>query len=457
MKWELSDRLRRWLLVPPLLAGVAAVGVLVFFRATPQRADESEARRTMRVLEVAAVDVTPRAFGHGTAQPGQVWRAVAEVRGRVIEVHPQLRPGAMIAEGELLLRIDPAEYELAVARLEAEIAQAAAQLDELAVAEANERASLEIEQASLALAERELARLHGLHQRNVITITEVEQQSRSVLAQRQSVQKLGNSLRMIPQQKKTLEATLAAKRAGLAQAELDLGKTVIDAPFALRLAEVNIEPGQFLAAGQALFEAHGTARTEIEAQIPLDQLRNLIDPEHGVPLPLVMDEATIGRLFNFAVIVRFRSGDFQAEWQGRVARLREQFDPRTRTIGLVVVVDRPYEKAVPGKRPPLVQGMFCEVELRGAVRRGQIVVPRAALHDGHVFVLDGDSRLRRRPVDVAFVQGDFAGLQGGLEEGERLVVSDPAPAIDGLLVDPVADERLGERLAAAAAGEARRP
>jgi len=66
------------------------------------------------------------------------------------------------------------------------------------------------------------------------------------------------------------------KNAGLAQAKLDLAKTVVKAPFDCRLGEVEIEPGQYLAAGQSLFESHGTALTEVEIQIPLDQLRTLL-------------------------------------------------------------------------------------------------------------------------------------------------------------------------------------
>ena len=158
-------------------------------------------------------------------------------------------------------------------------------------------------------------------------------------------------------------------------------------------------------------------------------------------------------LFNFHVIVRYRSGDFKAEWEGRVVRMREQLDPRTRTVGLVIAVDKPYEQAIPGKRPPLVQGMYCEAELRGEVRKAQIVIPRSALHNGHVYVVGTDTRLGRRKVEVAFAQSSFLCLKDGLQEGETLVVSDPTPAIEGLLVEPVVDERLQQRLISQATAE----
>ena len=455
MKWKLPVLDRRWLFLPPTLLGFAAAGFLVSRREPPRRELVGELSRPVRVIRVEAVELIPRVLGYGTAAPGQVWQAVAEVRGRVVEVHPQLRAGAMIRQGELLLRIDSAEYELARAQFEADIARVEAQQEELALRELNDRASLEIENAALAVAEAELQRIESLVGRSAASSTELDQQKRTVLAQRQHVQQLENSLRLAPQQRKAAAAELAVKRAGRDQAQLEIAKTVIQAPFACRLGDVGIEPGQFLAAGQLLFEAHGTAFSEVETQIPLDQLRTLIDPEHDIQSPVLMDQQTVARLFNFRAIVRYRSGDFQAEWEGRVARMREQFDLRTRTTGLVVAVDKPYDQAVPGQRPPLVQGMYCEVELHGGERKNQIVIPRSALHDGHVYIVDGQQRLRRRAVTVAFAQSGFLCLREGLAEGENVVVSDPVPAIEGMLTEPLLDRELWQRLAAQAGGEGR--
>ena len=327
MKWKLSSTTRKWLIVAPVLLGFAVLALLVFSRAVPDRKPEEEEVRTVRVIRAGAVDVIPRTLGYGTAQPGQVWRAVSEVRGRVSEVHPQLESGAMVKGEKVLFRIDPAEYELAIAQYDADIAQATAQLEELALKEANDRASLEIEDASLVLAERELQRSEKLLPQKATSASEVDQQKRNVLTQRQNVQRLRNSLRLVPEQRKSLEATLAVKKAGLGQAKLDLAKTVVKAPFDCRLGKVEIEPGQYLAAGQSLFEAHGTSLTEVEIQVPLDQLRTLIRPEREFQPPVNMDAKTVQELFDFHVIVRYRSGDFKAEWEGRVVRMREQLDP----------------------------------------------------------------------------------------------------------------------------------
>jgi multidrug efflux pump subunit AcrA (membrane-fusion protein) len=154
--------------------------------------------------------------------------------------------------------------------------------------------------------------------------------------------------------------------------------------------------------------------------------------------------------------VRLRLGELTAEWQGRFTRLREQLDPRTRTLGVVVAVDDPYQNMIPGQRPPLFDGMFCEVELRGRAE-SRIVVPRVALHNQHVYLVDESNRLVRREVKIAFPQSTFVAIEEGLTEGETLVVSDPTPAVEGMLVEPVLDELLQASLAADAAGEGTLP
>ena len=107
------------------------------------------------------------------------------------------------------------------------------------------------------------------------------------------------------------------------------------------------------------------------------------------------------------VTVRLQSGNASAEWEARLERLREELDTQTRTLGIVVVVDKPYEKMIPGRRPPLVRGCTAKSSYAEKVRKGRVVIPRSTLHEGHVFVLDLNNRLRRREVDVDFTQDDF--------------------------------------------------
>ena len=229
--WLTGEFARRLLIVPPVVIGVTIFVLFYMNRQSPTKKPVKEARRTLRVIKVSPVDVVPRVIGHGTAEPGEIWRAIAEVNGRVVSVNEQLEPGALIQANEELLRIDPTEYELKVAQLESDIDQANAQLAELDVRSANYQASLKIERESLALAEQDLARMEALGKTNAVSDSEVNKKQREVLTQKQSLQNLENSISLIPAEKKSLQAALAVKQTNLKQANIDLEKTTITAPF----------------------------------------------------------------------------------------------------------------------------------------------------------------------------------------------------------------------------------
>ncbi len=444
---------RNWLAIFPVLLGIALFVLMKGRREEPVPQEIAEVARPLRVIEVPEVALVPRVLGYGTAQAGDVWTAVAEVRGRVVYIHPELKPGAILQSGEQVLQIDPAEYELQIAQLLAEISETRSQQAQLSAEEDNLRASLKIEQASLKLAESDLSRLESLATSSSVTESEVERQQREVLSQRQAIQTLLNALNVLPAQRASLAATVKARNANLQRAELDLDHTSITAPFDCRLSELSLEVGQFLSAGEVLFEAHGIDVTEIEAQVPINQARNLIN-SNGQPLGH-MDDAmkTMRQIFNVDVTVRLKSGDFQVSWPARFDRIREQLDLETRTIGIVVAVDKPYEGVIPGQRPPLAPGMFCEVEFRGQPRTGKIVIPRSAVRDGYVTLVNAENRLERRQVEIAFSQGDFTCVRSGLIPGETLVVSDPTPAVEGMLVVPTNDDETLQELIDVATGK----
>lgn len=122
-------------------------------------------------------------------------------------------------------------------------------------------------------------------------------------------------------------------------------------------------------------------------------------------------------------------------------------------MGVVVAVDRPFEKVTPGYRPPLSKGMFVQVVLRGKRQSPHVVIPRSAVRNNSVYVADQDDRLLKKPVEVLFSQGAYSVIAEGLEPGERVLVSDPIPAVNGMLLRPVIDEPLTEQLRAAGASE----
>ena len=451
----LARQIRRVLRLLPVVAAVVVVALLVRSRSGPARKPPAEVGRPLLVIDVPVVALVPRASGYGLAEPVRVWRAVAEVKGTVVEIHPLLVPGSLVKAGTVLVKLHPGDYELALARWRAAVAETRAKLAEL-VAEGNgKQASLAIEKRSFALAQRSLERMRTLLKSKATTPDQLDREERTVLQQEQLIQQLEAALALVPARRDALEAALAGQQANLDQAQIDLERTTIQAPFDCRLGEVNLQQGQFLAAGQVLFEAHGTAVVEVQAMFRPEQMRRLLDADRRRQLQPGVTMATLRELFDLAATVHLHSGEWEATWPARFDRIREAVDPRTRAIQVVGVVDDPYGQIVPGVRPALVRGMYCELRLRAPARPGTVVVPRSAVRDGRVHLVDAGGRLRARAVRVAFAQDDFAVVEEGLAGGETVVVSDPVPAIEGMKVEPTADPALLRRIVEQAEGGGR--
>jgi membrane fusion protein, multidrug efflux system len=445
------------LLLVPVTIGAGALIIVRKNRLPPTTVAQGEAVSAARVIEVRALDVTPRAIGYGTAVPARVWEAVAEVSGKAVFVHPRLKRGAILEAGAVLVEIDPAEYKLQVAQFVANVESLVAQIEEIGVREGVDKAIVATEQRSLRLKERDLARQRKLLEQGVLPKADVERTERDSLSQTLKVQIAEKAVALVPAQRRVLAAKLAQAQSQLAEARVRLTHTRISIPLDCRVADVKVELGQFVSKGQTLAVADGIDVTEVHAQFPADDLRLVIGDKGDASLRETAQEGQIGAALQVSALVRFRSGDFEAEWKGRFARVSDVVDAHTRTMGVIVEVPEAYAQSRPGVRPPLVKGMYCEVHLRGQPQADQIVVPRHTLRGGNrVLLLDGDNRLRERAVEVAWCQGDLAVIRKGLAVGEVLVVSDIVPAIEGMRVEPVQDGERDARLAADAAGEALR-
>ena len=119
----MNNKLRALWIVPPIIVGVLALLLLAGNRTPPVKVENEEPARVVRTIRVPSVDLVPVAEGYGVVQPAKVWTAVAQVSGRVIEMHPRLRDGEILPAGTLLFRMDPVDYELALAQLRAELAE----------------------------------------------------------------------------------------------------------------------------------------------------------------------------------------------------------------------------------------------------------------------------------------------------------------------------------------------
>ena len=453
-----KDNMKRLLIVVPVIIAVAVVAVMVRNQKEPQKKTAAEVSRQVRTIVVRPLVVVPRSIGYGYVEPGQVWQVVPEVSGKIVSVSPNFKKGNFVHAGQVLVNIDPANYELTLNRMSANIESINAQLAELDSQEKNYRVSLKIQQTLLELKQKELARNQKAMETRSISSSALDQSVMEYQSQLAQAQEIENSIALIPASRRALEAELKSSQAQMEEARVDLRRTAITAPFDCRITETSAEVGQYVQQGSAIASADGTSRAEITAQLPLQSMLKLlagVDDEPVTATAETMDRIrmdTLRDLFGLKVKVRLVNAHAKAVWDADFTRTDATLDSQTRTLGIIVAVDDPYSLIIIGQRPPLVRNMFCEVEVIGRPIAEQIVIPRSALHDGQVHIVDRDNRLRRRAVEIAFTQSDFAVIREGLAAGEQVVVSDVMPAVEGMPLAPEEDETVCKWIVAQASG-----
>lgn len=439
---------KRWVFFIPVLLGIIVLVMLKQNSSVPEQKPAQETTAVVRTLSVPQLTVTPIAIGYGTVQPVSTWEAVAQVEGIITEKHPDLSKGAIIEKGTILLQIDPTDYELNIAQIEADILANKAQLDELDTKLENTQLSLEIEQKSLGLTKKELKRLQNLNKKGSVSFSDVEKQERTMLAQQQSVQAQQNSLKLIPSQRALLEAQLQQKHSQLTSAQRDLNNTRIIMPFTGRISAQKVELAQYVRVGNTMIAADALDKAEIEVQIPIGYFRGLLRVNNGETVNLLdISVQQLKDALGIKAQVLLREGGLDTRWDARFARLSDTMDPKTRTVGVIVEVDNPYGDVQPGSRPPLIKGFFVEVHLQGAPRPNSLVVPRSALHNNTLYRINQQNRLEIINIQVELYQPEFVIVSGDmLKAGDNIVISDLVPAIEGMLLSPKTDSDFASRL-----------
>ncbi|MEZ6092408.1 MAG: hypothetical protein R3C05_31265 [Pirellulaceae bacterium] len=438
---------KRLLIVPPVALAIGALIYLTQTRQPPKVKSESESARALSVIAAPVFEIEPRVVGFGTAAYAKKWRAVAQVAGRILEVHPELRPGAIISAGDVMLRIDDADYRSAAAELTASIEQKEAEITQLEQTRSNYDKTLTLERSALSLFERELNRYESLLASQAESQAAIDGARRSLIAQQKVVQDLENSKSLIEPQIHVLKAAVRQTAAQLEKAERDVERTLIRAPFTMRVGDVDLELDQFVATNETLFEGFSDSEIEIEVQVSTTDMPRLLampPADHRPPEELTMD--IMRNAFRVSPTVEISGGDSTVVYEGRFLRVREVVDSQTRQVGVVIGVTNEPKLTDGRPRPPVLDGSFCKVTMRGESIGQRVVVPRVSLHGETVYVLDKDSRLAKSEVEVEFFQEDVAVLASGLTPAEQVIIADPSPAVQGSLIKPVEDNAILDRL-----------
>lgn len=438
--------LKPLLFLPPIALGVAGFMWMTSGQDTPQPPRE-EARQAVRVMTVKAGALPLSATGYGRVAAMHSWTAVTQVNGRILDLVDDLAEGTLVDEDTQLVQIDKTDFELAIQKSRANIAAAEAALTELEREEENSRRLLALEESIRVVAQAEFDRVRDLVDRGTSTAAALDTVRKALLAQENAVTKLTNTLDLYPARRASAEATLAVRRAELAEAERALDNTTLSAPFRGRVAEANVEIGQFVRTGEQLLTLDAIDAVEVVGSFQPQVLASVVQTALGQ----TMAEATqidstrvvdLLRQSGVTASVRLDMAGGDARYPAEIIRFRGTIDSETGTIGVAVRVDDPFLAGGPGLRPPLNVGGFVSVVLETTSPENAIAVPRTAVHqadDGtpFVYVADADDRLAVTPIVLGPVAEARVLVRDGLVSGDRLILSAPRPPIVGMALSPV--------------------
>lgn len=373
--------------LPVCVIGLAIGGFMVMGAMKPEPEDKEDVVKAIPVLTAQATqdDVTLSVRVQGEVQPRTQINLVPQVSGKIAYMSSTFIEGGKFRKGDLLVRIEPAEYELRVIQARANVARA-----ETAVAR---------ERSESDVARQDWMELNRAGEPSPLSLREPQ------LAE--------------------AKALLESAKAQLGEANLQLKRTSLYAPFDGRVTERHIDAGEFVTAGTRLGEIYATdimdvrlplTNTDLKrAGLTLGYTANL--GERGIPVTLSADVA--GRF---------------SEWQGHIVRTDSRFDGQTRVLFAYAEVKDPFGAGA-DDGVPLAPGIFVDADISGQTLKDIVTIPRAALRGADsVYIANADETLSIKTVSVLSSDRNHAILASGLEIGASVIISPIRGVADGMKV-----------------------
>ena len=340
---------------------------------------------TVRVVEIQPKSVQLKVNSQGSVMPSTESQLIPEVSGKVSWMSPNLVAGGYFDDQEILIRVDDTDYKTKLDRAQANLTRA----------EAEQQHN-----------EFEYRRMQSLVKRNLVSRSQLE-----------------NSLRAY----RVAEASLQDATANFNQAEQDLARTQIRAPFAGLVRSENVDIGQFVSRGSPIATIYAGNQAEVRLPVADRQLAFL-----NIPVSI---RGEIPQEFQPEVTLTAQYAGQTLEWKGNIVRSEAEIDVSSRMVQLVARVESTSNPV------PLSIGLFVSAEIQGLAAKNVVVLPREALrNDNQVLVVDDENRLRFRKIETLRLYQDDLLVQAGLEAGERVCISPLQTAIEGMVVNPVINE-----------------
>ncbi|WP_337843357.1 efflux RND transporter periplasmic adaptor subunit [Rheinheimera sp.] len=394
-------------IVAPVLIIAGAIGLAVILTAGKKPPEQKTEQRKDMLVDVKPVvqqDLTYQVWSQGTVQPRVMTTLTSEVNGVITYVADQFIEGGFFNKGDLLVQVEPYDYQTAVKLAEASLARA--------------KAALEEEKARGKVAEREWSMFS-------------EGKAPELgLRRPQLAQELAN---------------LRSAEAELENARRNLIRTEIRAPYSGIVKSKTANLGQFISRGTQLGQIYGTELAEIRMPLTDNDVAYLNIPAQGADpasLPEVELSAEVG-------------GELR-RWNARLVRTEGMLDEQNRVIYAVAQVQDPYQLKSSGQEV-LRFGRFVKARIEGRAEDDLVLLERHLLLPDHKVLVAADNKLEIRSVTVQRMDERYAYISAGLTDNDQLVLTAIANPLAGMALrtsaDPVkpADETKAETAVAAVA------
>jgi RND family efflux transporter MFP subunit len=348
------------------------------------KAPQPEAAIAVKTIIANQAQLEMRVESQGVVVPRTRTSLISEVSGAVLELSDAFVVGGTFETGDMLLKVDPTDYEVALQRAQARLISA--------------RAQMELEKARSSQAEKEWE----------ITGRPKSEAPPLLLRQPYLLE---------------AEANLLQAKAELRQAKIKLQKTVIRAPYAGMVSKKLADVGQFIGTGTAIGETF--AIDFVEVRLPLTER----------DLTMMDGLSAAGKLAEKTVVLSGTVDGQAAIWTAEVARSEGVVDELNRSQYIVARVADPYGLAATtaSARVPLRVGTFVKASIEGKVLNNVFKIPRGSLLEGaRVGLVDSNSLLRIIPVEVASADDNSYYISAGLKNGDQVVASALGTPIEGL-------------------------
>lgn len=375
----------------------------------------------------------------GVVVPFRQIAIATQVGGRVAFKSENCRVGRAVESGELLLKIDPTDYELDVRRITEEVKQARASLEELETEIQNTENQVATAEQQLNLEQRQVKRSTDLVQKRITSAAEVDDAKRGELTSRNALQMLRDQKALQKSRRSRLESAIALGEANLEQAELALSRTEIHAPIDGVVTVENVEEDGFLQMGSPVVTLQDSSQLDVTCKLHMKQMHWLWQSRGAEPI------ANVSQAYDFPrtpATIMYELAGTSFEWKGVVNRYDGAgVDNQTRMVPCRVNVADPLQVASKhaGEKayaspPTLMTGMFVKVKVDAKPPIPLVRVPQKAVQPGNNVWINQEGKLQRKKISIATSLGDYVVAYqevGGLQAGDEIVITPLATPVEG--------------------------